>query len=210
MLHLYSYYRSSTSYRVRIALNLKGCAYEQTTINLVTGEQGDVAYSKVNAQGLVPALRLPDGTILTQSMAIVEWLEEQYPKPGLYPADSIDRARARSLTNTIANEIHPLNNLRVLRYLSNKLGVSEGQRTAWYQYWIAQSFTFLESQLTASPYALGDRVGVVDVCLIPQVYNALRFEQDLSPYPRILSVCEACNQLEAFEAAVPEQQPDAQ
>ena len=208
VLRLYSYYRSSASYRVRLALNLKGIDYRQQPVNLPAGEQGAESYLAVNAQGMVPALELPDGAVLTQSMAILEWLEEQYPRPSLYPSGAVARARARSLAGIIACEIHPLNNLRVLRYLKHTLAISEEQRTGWYHHWIKQSFAVIEAELTPGPYAFGDAVSVVDVLLIPQVYNALRFELDIQAWPRILSVYRACGQLRAFQSAAPEAQSD--
>ncbi len=203
MLLLYSYYRSSASYRVRLALDLKGIEYRRQTIDLPAGEQGGEAFLALNAQGLVPALELPDGTVLTQSMAIIEWLEEQYPQPPLYPSGAIARARARSLAAIIACEIHPLNNLRVLRYLKHSLSVSREQQTGWYHHWIRQSFAVLEAELTPGPFALGDAVSVVDVLLAPQVYNALRYEMDVRAWPRIWSVYQSCMRLPAFESAAP-------
>lgn len=208
MLRLYSYYRSSAAYRVRLALNLKGIEYRQQPVNLAAGGQDAQSYLAVNAQGLVPALELPCGAVLTQSMAILEWLEEQYPQPPLYPSDAIARARARSLAGIVACEIHPLNNLRVLRYLEHALAVSEERRTDWYHHWIKQSFAVIEAELTPGPYALGDAVSVVDVLLVPQVYNALRFELDMQAWPCILSVYRACGQLQAFQSAAPEAQTD--
>lgn len=209
LLRLYSYYRSSAAYRVRIALHLKGIPYTQTAVDLAAGEQGDASYLAVNAQGLIPALRLADGTVLNQSMAIIEWLETEYPQPPLYPHDALQCARARGLVGTIVCDIHPLNNLRVLQYLSGKLGASDTQRSDWYQHWIGRGFGFLESQIIAAPYALGDAPGVVDVCLVPQVYNALRFAQDMSAYPKIASVYAACLQRAEFQAAAPQAQPGA-
>ncbi len=208
MLQLYSYFRSSAAYRVRIALNLKSVEYEQIGVNLVKAEQRGPEYLALNPQGLVPSLRLEDGTVLTQSGAMLEWLEETYPQPRLYPADPIERARCRALCSAIACDIHPLNNLRVLKYLSGELGVSDEQKTTWYQHWIALGFDSLEGQLSGSPYALGDSPTMADVYLIPQVYNALRFKQDMSGYPRIQATYQACNELAAFQAAAPEAQPD--
>ncbi len=208
MLRLHSYYRSSAAYRVRLALNLKGVEYRQQPVDLSAGEQSGEAYLAVNPQGLVPALELPDGTVLTQSVAIIEWLEEQYLQPPLYPSDRLARARARSLAAIIACDIHPLNNLRVLRHLEHVLAVPEPRRTDWYHHWLQHGFTVIENELVASPYALGSAVGVVDVLLVPQVYNAVRFGLDMRPWPRIMSVYAACGELRAFQAAAPDAQPD--
>ena len=209
MLRLYSYFRSSAAYRVRIALNYKNIEYDQVAINLVGDEQRSAAYLGVNPQGLVPALRLEEGTVITQSTAILEWLEEVHPALALYPPDPIARAKARALCNAVACDIHPLNNLRVLKYISGELNATDEQKSAWYQNWIAAGFASIESQLNGSPYALGETVTMVDLYLIPQVYNALRFEQDMTAYPKIMAVYEACNGLDAFKAAAPESQPDA-
>lgn len=209
MLRLYSYFRSSAAYRVRIALNYKGIDYQQIPVNLVTNEQNSVDYLATNPQGLVPALKLDDDTIITQSTAILEWLEEEYPEPGLYPQDVVRRAKARSLCNIIACDIHPLNNLRVLKYLMGELHVSEEQKSDWYCHWIAKGFSSIEKALSSDSYALGEKVSMVDVYLIPQVYNALRFKQDMANYPNINRIYQACNELDAFKLAAPESQMDA-
>lgn len=206
MLQLYSYFRSSAAYRVRIALNFKGINYQQIPVNLVANEQNSPDYLATNPQGLVPALKLSDDTIITQSTAILEWLEEEYPEPSLYPHDSMVRAQARSLCNIIACDIHPLNNLRVLKYLTGELHMSEEQKTKWYHNWIAQGFSSLEQALSSSSYALGHEVSMVDVYLIPQVYNALRFQQDMTNYPNITRIYHACNELDPFKLAAPESQ----
>ena len=208
MLRLYSYFRSSAAYRVRIGLNVKAIEYDQVAVNLVENEQRSDAYLDVNPQGLVPALRLEEGKLITQSTAILEWLEEQYPRPALYPADSMERATARALCNTLACDIHPLNNLRVLQYLMGELGATEEQKVAWYQHWIDLGFESLERQLSGSPYALGDSVSMVDLYLVPQVYNALRFKQEMGAYPKIMHLYEACCGLDSFRLAAPESQPD--
>lgn len=209
MLQLFSYFRSSAAYRVRIALNLKAVGYVQEGVNLVADQQRSDSYMAINPQGLVPALRLENGTVLSQSTAILEWLEEAYPELPLYPKDPIERAKARALTNSVACDIHPLNNLRVLKYLAGEMGITDEQKTSWYHHWIAQGFTSLENQLTATPYSMGDRITMVDVYLIPQIYNALRFKQDMTPFPKIMQVYAACNVLDAFKTAAPEVQPDA-
>ena len=194
---------------MRIALNLKGVEYSQIPVNLVSGEQQSESYLDINPQGLVPSLKLPDGSVITQSTAIIEWLEEKFPEPGLYPADPFGRARARSLSNAIACDIHPLNNPRVLKYLTGDLGIGEEQKMAWYLHWIAEGFSSLETQLDDGPYSLGNMVSMADVYLVPQVYNALRFEQDMTDYPKILAVYQECNRLDAFELAEPNNQLDA-
>ncbi|MDH2434396.1 maleylacetoacetate isomerase [Pokkaliibacter sp. MBI-7] len=208
-LELFSYFRSSTAYRLRIALNLKGIDYRITPINLLKGEQRSEAYLQVNPQGLVPALRLGDGRILTQSMAILEWLEVCYPQKPLYPDDSWQQAQARSLCMEISCDIHPLNNLRILKYLVGPLGRSDEEKTAWYHHWLHQGFRVLEAQLSDTTYAGGEQPNMVDVCLIPQLYNAYRFGLDMASYPRMQHIYHHCNQLDAFIQAAPEQQPDA-
>ncbi len=209
MLTLYSYFRSSAAYRVRIALNLKGLEYDQVAINLVKGEQSGADYHAINTQSLVPSLRLGNGTVLTQSGAMLEWLDETFTRPPLYPEKPLQKARHRALCNIIACDIHPLNNLRVLKYLQGELTISEQDKTAWYQHWIAKGFASIEAQLDDGPFAAGEQPGMVDVFLVPQVYNALRFEQDMSPYPKIQAAYRACSDLPAFQAAAPEAQPDA-
>lgn len=208
-MQLYSYFRSSAAYRVRIVLNYKGIDYQHIGINMLVNEQRSDDFLALNPQGLVPALCLDDGTMLTQSTAILEWLEEVYPEPPLYPQDLIERAKVRMIVNAIACDIHPLNNLRVLKYLKNELGVGDEQKAAWYQHWIAMGFDAVERQISGAPYARGDSISLADVYLIPQVYNALRFKQDMAPYPKILSIYRACNLLDAFAAAAPEAQPDS-
>ncbi|MDC8830264.1 maleylacetoacetate isomerase [Alteromonas gilva] len=208
-MQLYSYFRSSAAYRLRIALNLKGIKYEQIPINLVTNEHRSSAYLKVNNQGLVPALKVNENQTLVQSGAILEWLEENHPQPPLYPSDNNEKAKLRGLCQVISCDIHPLNNLRVLRYLRNELGLSEQQKTHWYQHWIAQGFEALEAHLVATPYAMGMQVTMLDIFLIPQVYNALRFGQDMSGFANIMAVYNACNELDVFRTAAPEVQVDA-
>jgi len=210
MLKLYSYFRSSAAYRVRIALNHKGIDYQQIPVNLVMDEHNTPDYLSINPQGLVPAIKLADDTIITQSTAILEWLEEQYPEPNLYPHDPIIRAKVRSLCNIIACDIHPLNNLRVLKYLVEEFNINEEKKSNWYLNWIAKGFSSLEKALSPEPFALGHKVSMVDVYLIPQVFNALRFKQDMNDYPNITRIYRACNELEAFKRAAPESQIDAQ
>lgn len=206
---LFGYYRSTAAYRVRIALNYKSLQYEHVGVNLLQGEQHCAAYLTLNPQGLVPILQMSDGTQIAQSTAILEWLEEVYPNPALYPDNSLARATVRALTNTIACDIHPLNNLRVLKYLVDDLNVDEAQKIKWYQHWIALGFTGIEGQLTDTSYCLGDDVSMADIYLIPQVYNALRFKQDMTDFPKIMSIYRNCNEIQAFKDAAPEAQPDA-
>lgn len=189
---------------MRIALNLKGIEYEIVPLNLLKGEEKLPAYLSLNPQGLVPALELDSGDILTQSQAIIDYLEAAYPEPALVSADLLEAAQQRSMAAIIACDIHPLNNLRVLNYLANELDVTDTDKSEWYAHWIAEGFKAIEPQLVAAPYAWGAQPGLVDAFLIPQVYNALRFDVPLQDFPGILSVYEACNQLEAFKQASPE------
>jgi maleylpyruvate isomerase len=205
---LYTYYRSSSAYRVRIALNHKRIAYEHCAVNLLKREQRGGDYLALNPQGLVPALQTDEGELITQSTAIIEWLDTAYPETPLLPNDELQRAKVRALVNIIACDIQPLNNLRVLNYLSNDLAVSDEQKNAWYQHWISAGFGALEAQLGESGYCYGETISMVDVYLIPQVYNALRFNTNMANYPNITRIYAACNELEAFKAAHPDQQPD--
>jgi maleylacetoacetate isomerase len=203
MLTLYSYWRSTAAYRVRIALNLKGLTYRQVPVHLLEdgGQQHAAEYRALNPQQLVPLL--VDGEVrIAQSLAILEYLEEAYPVPPLLPAEPAQRAQVRALALHIACEIHPLNNLRVLQYLANRLGVDEEAKTTWYRHWV-------ESGLTAVEQGLGQRPGYLEACLIPQLYNARRFNCALDAYPRILAMAARCESLEAFRQAAPEAQPDA-
>lgn len=208
-MELFTYFRSSAAYRVRIALNLKGIEHRLTPVNLLTDEQQGAAYRALNPQGLLPALKLDSGELLTQSTAILEYLEAVYPQTPLLPADAIAAAQVRAWANLIACDIHPVDNLRVLKYLKGTLNISEDEKTAWYLHWIREGFDVLEPQLKAAPYCNGAEVSLADLYLIPQVYNALRFNLDMSAYPKIQSIWEACNALPAFDAARPENQPDS-
>lgn len=208
-MELFSYFRSTAAYRVRIALNLKGVDYRLTPVNLVSGEQRGADYLALNPQGLVPALRLDSGQVIAQSTAILEWLEETRPVPALLPGTADERARIRGWVNVIACDIHPLNNLRVLNYLKNTLGLDDEAKTTWYHHWLQLGFEVLEQQLVGGPYCAGSEVSLADVYLVPQVFNAHRFGLDMAPYPKIQAICEACNRLEAFDRARPEKQPDA-
>lgn len=210
---LYGYFRSSAAYRVRIALNLKGLSYDAVPIHLTKdgGEQHRGAFRALNPQALVPVLE-DGGHVLTQSLAILEYLEEIHPEPPLLPADAAGRARVRALALQVACEIHPLNNLRVLQYLKQELNLDEGARERWYRHWIATGFAAFEASLSAAGtgrFCHGDAPGLADVCLIPQLFNARRFACDLAAYPRMLGVEAACAALPAFAAAHPARQPDA-
>ncbi|MER2498158.1 maleylacetoacetate isomerase [Vibrio neptunius] len=209
---LYGYWRSSAAYRVRIALNLKQLPYEQRSIHLVNngGEQHSVQFQSLNASELVPVLI--DGAVrLNQSLAIIDYLDEQYPSYLLTPLETQSRFLVKALAQDIAVDIHPINNLRVLQYLSNELSVDEAQKSQWYRHWIDVGFHSLEKKLseTHGAYCVGDEISLVDVCLVPQVYNAERFSVDLDRYPIIQKVTASLLQHPAFIAAAPENQPDA-
>ena len=213
MTTLYGYFRSSAAYRVRLALNLKDLAYDQVPINLVKGEQRGEGFLARNPQGLVPALVTNDGTTLTQSLAICEYLEELHPSPALLPEEPAERARVRALAQLVACEIHPLNNLRILKYLVHELKVDDDAKQAWYRHWVSTGFDALEAMLSreagSGDFCHGDTPGLADVCLVPQVFNAERFECDLTPYPRIRRIVANCRALPAFQRATPSEQPDA-
>ena len=213
MLTLYTYWRSSAAYRVRIALALKGLDATQIPVHLLKdgGQQRAEPYKALNPAQLVPTLQ-HDALTLNQSLAIIEYLDAVYPQQPLLPEDPATAAVVRALALDIACDIHPLNNLRVLQYLTTTLGVSEQQKTDWIQHWLRQGFAALEQRLalTAGQYCVGDQVTLADLCLVPQVYNALRFAVDLTPYPQIQKVYQQCLLLPAFVSASPEQQPDAQ
>ncbi|MFM5033216.1 maleylacetoacetate isomerase [Aeromonas media] len=211
MLQLFGYWRSSASFRVRLVLQLKGLGYEQHPVNLRQGEQKEKAYRRVNPQGLVPFLI--DGDVqLGQSVAIMEYLDETYPAYPLMPSAPEERARVRQIVNMIACDTHPLNNLRVLNYLEQELGQSKTARDAWYRHWIDETFTALEQLLmtTAGVYCVGNEVTLADCMLVPQVYNARRFNMTLDDYPTIARIVANCEQLQAFVKAAPANQPDAQ
>ncbi|HEY5898264.1 MAG TPA: maleylacetoacetate isomerase [Burkholderiales bacterium] len=210
---LYTYFRSSAAFRVRIALNLKGMDYEPVFVHLAKGEHRKPEYAKVNPQALVPTLVLDDGTRLVQSLAIMEWLDEKQPTPALVPSESFARARVRAIAYLIACEIHPLNNLRVLQHLKRSLGQNEDQVNAWYRHWIADGLAKLEAELAqpgSGEYCHGDRPTMADCCLVPQIFNAQRYSCDLAPYPVTMRVFGNCMKLPAFDRAQPSKQPDAE
>lgn len=204
-MRLYHFDPSSASYRVRIALNLKGLSAEMVGMQLREGAQSKPAYAAINPQCLVPTLTLDDDTALTQSLAIIDYLDETYPAPAFLPDDALTRAWVRAIALSIACDIHPLNNLRVLRYLEEELKQSADTVTAWYAHWIKLGFDALERQLSAPPMAgrfcCGDTPGLADICLVPQVRNARRYQIDLSAYPRIVAIDAACAEVEAFRLA---------
>jgi maleylacetoacetate isomerase/maleylpyruvate isomerase len=210
---LYTYFRSSASFRVRIALNLKGIGYEASSVHLPKGEHRAAAYSKVNPQALTPTLELDDGEQLAQSLAIIEYLDEVHPQPPLLPKDAKGRARVRSLSLLISCEIHPLNNLRTLQYLKRALGQSEDQVNAWYRHWVADGLAKFEADLGrggTGKFCHGDSPTMADCCLVPQIFNAKRYQCDLAPYPVTMRIFDACMKLEAFDRAQPSKQPDAE
>ncbi|MCC5811106.1 MAG: maleylacetoacetate isomerase [Ectothiorhodospiraceae bacterium] len=209
---LHGYFRSSAAYRVRIALNLKGVAYQNLPVNLVRGEQREAAYAALNPQQLVPTLETPEGHRLTQSLAICEYLDESHPQPPLLPSDPIGRARVRAIAAVVACDTHPLNNLRVLQYLTDTLGVDEESKLRWYRHWVTEELRAVEALLQDSAtgrYCHGEKPSLADLCLVPQVFNAVRFSCDLAPFPTVHRIVDACNALPAFAEAAPERQPDA-
>ena len=209
---LYNYFRSSAAYRVRIALNLKGIRPENVFVHLQKSEQLAAAYLQINPQGLVPTL-VDGDEVITQSLAIIEYLDETHPVPPLLPAAPAERARVRSIALAIACDIHPIDNLRVLRYLTGVLKVSEEQKNEWYAHWVREGLAALETRLAADPrtgrFCHGDAPTLADICLIPQLANARRVTLDLSVFPTLLRIEAACNALPAFADAAPAQQPDA-
>ena len=208
---LYNYFRSSASFRVRTALQLKGLAYEYVPVHLVKGEQRDPALAALAAEHLVPVLELEDGRRLTQSMAIIEYLDETHPQPALLPRDAVGRARVRALAQIVACEVHPLNNLRVLKYLVHELKADEPAKNAWYRHWVDLGLQAYEAHLAEQPGAFshGDAPTLADCCLVPQIFNAQRFDCDLSGLPRTMAVFDACMNLPAFQRAQPSACPDA-
>jgi maleylpyruvate isomerase len=210
---LYSYFRSSAAYRVRIGLALKGIDYEYIPVHIARSSQFEPEFDAINPQHLVPVLE-DGGRRLYQSLAILQYLDETHPEPRLLPQEPLARNRVRSLALISACEIHPLNNLRVLKYLTEVLNITEEQKLAWYRHWVSTGFTALERRLASEPgtgiYCHGDTPGFADVVLVPQVANARRFQVDLTPFPTIVRIDAACNALDAFRQAAPAAQPDAE
>ena len=200
---LHDYFRSSASYRVRIALNLKGLAYERVEISLIAGEQKSDSYLAQNAQGFVPLL-VADGQTIIQSLAIIDWLDRAFPEPRLIPDDAMPRAVALAQAQVVACDIHPLNNLRVLKYLKRDLGLNEQTKDRWYRHWIIEGFDALEAMAGDGRYLGGETPGIADCCLVPQMYNARRFDVPLDAYPRLVAIDAACTELEAFRRAHPD------
>ena len=208
---LYTYFRSSAAFRVRIALNLKGLKYEPVFVHLAKGEHRAAQFAEINPQALLPTLELDDGTKLNQSLAIIEYLDEQHPQAPLVPKEPLARARVRSLSYLVASEIHPINNLRVLQHLK-RLGQTQEQIDTWYRYWIADGLAKFEAELKgkAGRFCHGDAPTMADCCLVPQIFNAKRFNSDLTPFPTTTRVFDACMKLDAFDRAQPSKQPDAE
>jgi maleylpyruvate isomerase len=209
---LYSFFRSSAAYRVRIALNLKGVSYETVPIHLQKdgGQHRSADYRAINPQARVPSLVLPNGDVLVQSLAIIEYLDETHPQPPLLPADPLERARVRAVSQIIACDIHPLNNLGTLQYLKRALGQEQAAIDTWYHHWVRAGFEAIETLIRPGPYAFGSDVSLADVCLVPQVYNARRLKVPLDDFPKIVAVDAACLALAPFDRARPEKQPDAE
>jgi maleylacetoacetate isomerase len=211
-LKLYSYFRSSAAYRVRIALNLKGLAYETLPVHLVKdgGHNRRPEFRAVNPQMRIPALIAPTGDVLIQSLAIIEYLDETHPDPPLLPKNPIARAQARALAEIIACDIHPLNNVGTLRYLRREMHQEQSAIDAWYHHWVIDGFEAIEALVEPAPYACGGHVTTADLCLVPQVYNARRLKVPLEKFPKIVGIEAACLALPAFDRARPENQPDAE
>jgi len=211
---LYTFFRWSSPFRVRIALNLKALTYEAAFVHLARGEQRRPAYAAVNPQSLLPALVLDDGHVLTQSLAIIEYLDETFPRPPLLPADPLERARVRALSLLVACEIHPLNNARTLSHLRKAMNQTEEQVNAWYRHWVADGLAKVEASLThfsgTGRFCHGDAPTMADCCLVPQVFNAKRFECDTASFPTVMRIFDECMKLEAFDRAQPAKQPDAE
>ena len=209
---LYTYFRSSAAYRVRIALNLKGLPYEMVSVHLTKdgGQQHKPDFHAINPQERVPALVLSSGEVLTQSLAIIAYLDEVEPEPPFLPADALDRAKVRAVAQVVACDIHPLNNLIALQYLKRTLKHEQADIDAWYHHWVIEGFKAIEAMIKPAPYACGAHVTLADICLVPQVYNARRLKVPLDKFPKIVAVDAACLKLAAFDKARPENQPDAE
>jgi maleylpyruvate isomerase len=210
---LHNFWRSSTSFRVRVALNLKGIDYTHKTYRLREGDHRQPGYLAINPQGLVPSLVTPDGMVLTQSLAIMEWLDETFPEPALLPADANGRARVRALAQAVALDIHPINNLRVLFHLKDQFAADEKAQAQWFRHWASSTLSAMEQTLSASSatgaFCHGDSVSLADICLVGQCVNNKRFEVDDNQWPTISRIVSSCLTLPAFQTAMPAKQPDA-
>lgn len=209
MITLYSYWRSSAAWRVRIALHLKGVAHEVRAVNLVKGAQDSDDFGAVNPAHLVPALVLPGGEVLTQSLAVIDWLEAEYPEPRLLPEGALARARVLAVAHTVAMDIHPVNNLRILNALGSRFGADQAAKVAWMQEWMTRGFDVLDGMAQPGPYFFGERLTLADLCLVPQVYNARRWGLEMGRWPGLQGVEAACLALPAFTETAPEKQADA-
>ena len=209
---LYSYFRSSAAYRVRIALNLKGLPYDMDFVHLAKdgGHNRRPKYKAVNPQMKLPALTLDGGGVLIQSLSIIEYIDELHPQPPLLPADPLARAKCRALAQIVACDIHPLNNTAPLRYLKNTLGHDQAAIDAWYHHWVLEGFSAIEALMHPGPYACGSQITLADLCLVPQIFNARRLKVPLEGFPKIVAVETACLKLPAFDKASPDKQPDAE
>jgi len=207
---LYSYWRSSASYRVRIGLALKGIRFETVPVSLIDGEQAGADYASINPQKVLPALRLDDGRVLTQSLAILEYLDEAFPQHPLLPADPFERAKVRAFSAVIASDTHPIQNLSVLKYLRASFDQDDDGVAVWARHWIGRGLETLEPIAAASEgdFIFGDEPGLAEVCLIPQLYNAARFKVELDRFPALVAIDAACAELPAFRSAAPQTQPD--
>lgn len=209
-MHLYTYFRSSAAFRVRIGLNLKQLEWDAIPVNLRIGEQKDTSYIAANPQGLLPALAIK-GEVLSQSLAILEYLDEMYPDPSFLPGSPIDKAHIRAIAQAVACDIHPLNNLRVLKYLKSEYGQSQDAVDDWYRHWITEGFKALEALVTrfgSDDFCFGEALSLADICLVPQMWNARRFNTDLSAFPKLCAIDAHLQSIQAFEQAKPENQPD--
>jgi maleylacetoacetate isomerase len=210
---LHNYFRSSASYRVRIALSLKGLPFEYVAVHIAKGEHKSEAFAARSADRLVPLLELTDGQTLSQSLAIIEYLDEAHPEPALLPRDPLARAKVRALAQSIACEIHPLNNLRVLKYLVGPLGVSDAAKDTWYRHWVREGLEAFERQLLSMPsgtFCYGDTPTLADCCLVPQIFNAKRFDVELTGLPRTMAAFDAAMALDSFSSTQPSRCPDAE
>lgn len=209
---LYSYWRSSAAYRVRIALNLKDIECEYDYVHLVKNDQQSPDYKSKNPQGLVPALELSDGRILTQSLAIIDYLDQSFDGLKLLPNDPFEKARIQAFAQAISCDIHPVNNLRILNYLSNEFAIEDQQKATWYRHWVMEGFQALETSISTTSngkFCFGETPSLADICLIPQIYNANRFKVDMTAYPTLSKINDHCMTLAAFKQASPEAQQDA-